>query len=159
LHWQIERQKVGATNVEFRKGELELPVESSVDVIISNCVINLSPDKERFQEAFRVLKPGGVGILGHRRIPMPDAIKYDLVVACASGAITDKDYLKKMRLAVHDVVIARRESARSVYSAKIIARKPGDPAMFRDGEKTEASNGRTVLWMSRRIKFRARTQP
>jgi hypothetical protein len=55
-------KKVGATNVEFRKGELEnLPLENeTVDVIISNCVINLSPDKSRvFAEAFRVLKPGG----------------------------------------------------------------------------------------------------
>jgi arsenite methyltransferase len=59
---QANAKRVNATNVEFRQGYLEdLPVDSNtVDVIISNCVINLSPDKEKvFNEAFRVLAPGG----------------------------------------------------------------------------------------------------
>ncbi len=90
----------GYRNVEFRLGEIEnLPVaDCSVDVIISNCVINLSPDKERvFREAFRVLKPGGrimvsdMVLLGE----LPDAIKksVEAYAACIAGAETKERYL------------------------------------------------------------------
>lgn len=88
-------------NVEFRLGEIEnLPVaDNSVDVIISNCVINLSPDKMRvFQEAFRVLKPGGrlmvsdIVLLKY----LPDAIKnsVEAYVGCLSGALMKGRYLE-----------------------------------------------------------------
>lgn len=136
-------KKVGATNVEFRKGELEnLPIDdASVDVIISNCVINLSPDKDRvFQEAFRVLKPGGRVAVSDMvtRIPMPEVLQSNMAswAACVSGAITDKEYLEKMRVAgFTDVAkIAGGEiGIEPVYSAKIIARKPGDPAKLPQG--------------------------
>lgn len=94
-------KKNGYTNVEFRRGDIEdLPVtENSVDVIISNCVINLSPDKKRvFQEAFRVLKPGGRIIVSdivlHKELP--DFIKdsVESYVGCISGASLKNEYLK-----------------------------------------------------------------
>lgn len=94
-------EKNGYTNVEFRHGEIEeLPVsDNSVDVIISNCVINLSPDKKRvFQEAFRVLKPGGRIIVSdivlHKELPdfLKDSV--EAYVGCISGASLKNEYLK-----------------------------------------------------------------
>src|SRR6476660_5992058 len=91
-------QKNGFTNVEFRLGEIEaLPVaDNSIDVNISNCVINLSPEKQRvFDEAFRVLKPGGRLAVADvvATAPLPDDIKADwnAYTGCISGAseITD----------------------------------------------------------------------
>jgi SAM-dependent methyltransferase len=86
-------QKNGFTNVEFRLGEIEaLPVaDNSVDVIISNCVINLSPEKQRvFDEAFRVLKPGGRLAVADMvaTAPFPDEIKSDwgAYTGCVAGA-------------------------------------------------------------------------
>jgi arsenite methyltransferase len=100
------KAKSGLANVEFLKGEIEsvpLP-DNSVDVIISNCVINLSGDKDRvLKEAFRVLKPGGrfavsdVVVRGH----VPDAIKknMELWVGCVAGALSDKEYVEKLAVA------------------------------------------------------------
>jgi arsenite methyltransferase len=94
-------KKNGYTNVEFRLGEIEeLPVsDNSVDVIISNCVINLSPDKKRvFQEAFRILKPGGRIIVSDIVLlkELPDGIKNSVEAygACISGASLKNEYLK-----------------------------------------------------------------
>ncbi|MEI8348949.1 MAG: arsenite methyltransferase [Candidatus Omnitrophota bacterium] len=93
-------KKGNYTNVEFRLGEIEkLPVEDdSVDVIISNCVINLSPDKEAvFKESFRVLKPGGRLMVSDLVLvkDLPDIIKEsaEAYVGCLSGAIMKDDYL------------------------------------------------------------------
>ncbi len=128
-------QKVGATNVEFRQGELEhLPLDdSSVDVIISNCVVNLAPDKDRvFGEAFRVLKPGGRVAISDMvtRVPMPEIMRANLVswAACVSGAITEKEYVAKMRAAGFvgvDKVAGGENPLEPLYSAKFVARKPG----------------------------------
>lgn len=97
-------QKANFTNVEFRKGDIEnLPVkDNSIDVIISNCVINLAPDKKRvFQEAYRVLKPGGRLTISDVVLqrPLPKNLKKDkkLLVGCISGAILKQDYLKLLK--------------------------------------------------------------
>jgi SAM-dependent methyltransferase len=98
--------KGGYANVEFRLGEIEhLPVaDASVDLIISNCVVNLSPEKEQvFREALRVLKPGGrlvVSDLVWLR-PMPDSIRasVDALIGCIAGATLKDEYLELMRRA------------------------------------------------------------
>jgi len=93
-------RKGGYDNAEFRLGEIEnLPVaDNSVDVIISNCVINLSPDKVRvFEEAFRVLKPGGRLMVSDIVLlkKLPDFVRESVAgyVGCISGAILKKDYI------------------------------------------------------------------
>ena len=100
------KAELGLTNVEFRKGEIEdLPVESnSVDVIISNCVINLSPDKEAvFGEAFRVLKPGARFAVSDMVTEgeWPEQLKANVGAwaGCITGAIDQQEYLAKMRAA------------------------------------------------------------
>jgi ubiquinone/menaquinone biosynthesis C-methylase UbiE len=130
---EANREKVGATNVEFRLGELEhLPLEDdSVDVIISNCVINLSPDKDAtFREAYRVLKPGGRVAVSDilARFPLPGFSQSNPTswAACVSGAITEQEYLAKMRaagLADVEKVSGGENRVEPVYSAKIVARK------------------------------------
>jgi len=96
----------GYHNVEFRLGEIEkLPVEDkSVDVIISNCVINLSPDKSKvFHEAYRALKPGGKLTVSDivSEGALPDEIKNDpeAWAGCIAGALEQQEYLKKIKKA------------------------------------------------------------
>ena len=96
----------GFKNVEFRLGEIEnLPVaDSSVDVIISNCVINLSTDKPQvFREAFRVLRPGGRLLVSDLVLtkPLPEEISQslDAYVACVAGALIKEDYLSAIKAA------------------------------------------------------------
>jgi len=93
-------------NVEFRLGEIEnLPVaDASVDVVISNCVINLSPDKERvFREVFRVLKPGGRLKVSDIVLlkPLPDVIRnsVEAYVGCIAGATLKDEYLENIETA------------------------------------------------------------
>jgi arsenite methyltransferase len=101
----------GYHNVEFRLGEIEkLPVgDESVDVVISNCVINLSPDKSKvFQEAYRVLKPGGRLIISDivSERALPDEIKGDpdAWAGCIAGALEQQEYLEKIKKAGFDDV-------------------------------------------------------
>jgi arsenite methyltransferase len=96
----------GYNNVEFRLGDIEkLPVDDrSVDVIISNCVINLAADKDKvFAEAFRVLKPGGRLMVSDTVMtkPVPEAMRKSVAayVGCVSGALMKDEYLSKLRAA------------------------------------------------------------
>ncbi len=108
--------KLGAGNVEFRLGEIEhLPLaDASVDVVISNCVVNLSPDKPRvFREALRVLRPGGrlvVSDLVLTREPGPGVRRNaELYVGCVAGASSEAEYLRSVREAgFGDVQVVER---------------------------------------------------
>jgi SAM-dependent methyltransferase len=100
------QRKAGATNVEFLKGTIErLPLPSnSVDVIISNCVINLSTDKDAvFREAFRVLRPGGrlavSDVVVRGAVPADVRRGMELWVGCIAGALEETEYLSKLRAA------------------------------------------------------------
>ncbi|CAG1015225.1 Arsenite methyltransferase [Burkholderiaceae bacterium] len=103
------KRKSGLANVHFLKGEIEnIPLpDNSVDVVISNCVINLSGDKDRvLREAFRVLKPGGRFAVSDVvvRGEMPAAIQKtaELWAGCVAGALSDSDYLAKLAAAGFD---------------------------------------------------------
>ena len=149
-------ERMGVTNVEFRQGYLEdLPVDANtVDVIISNCVINLSPDKSKvFAEAFRVLKPGGKLAVSDIVTdgPLPESIKQSLSAwaGCVAGAVEAKEYIGMMEavgftdVSVNPVFFdketvdsaldemkldvkeyPREDVYKAVYSAKITAYKP-----------------------------------
>lgn len=100
------QEKAGLENVEFLKGEIEnIPLpDNSVDVIISNCVINLSDDKDRaLQEAFRVLKPGGrfavSDIVVRGEVPAEVKKSVELLVGCIAGALQDTEYTSKLAAA------------------------------------------------------------
>ncbi|OGP87399.1 MAG: arsenite S-adenosylmethyltransferase [Deltaproteobacteria bacterium RBG_16_48_10] len=107
----IEKAKENANknnygNVEFRLGDIEkLPVgDGSVDVVMSNCVINLLPDKGKiFREAFRVLKPGGRVMISDivllKELPKPIRESIEAYIGCVSGAIMKDEYLEKMETA------------------------------------------------------------
>jgi SAM-dependent methyltransferase len=100
------QKKAGAGNAEFLKGEIEnIPLpDNSVDVIISNCVINLSADKDRvLREAFRVLKPGGrfavSDVVVRGEVPAEIRKNVELWIGCIAGALRDVDYREKLAAA------------------------------------------------------------
>jgi ubiquinone/menaquinone biosynthesis C-methylase UbiE len=103
---RANKEKMGLENVEFRLGEIEhIPVpDSTVDVIISNCVINLSPDKPQvFREAYRVLKPGGKLSVSDIVTdgPLPETIKNSLSAwaGCIAGALEVSEYINAIEAA------------------------------------------------------------
>jgi len=106
------QQKAGVTNVEFLKGEIEdIPLpDNSVDVIISNCVINLSADKDRvLSEAFRVLKPGGrvaVSDVVVRGGDVPAELRrsMELWIGCIAGALEEESYRRKLASAGFEAI-------------------------------------------------------
>jgi 2-polyprenyl-3-methyl-5-hydroxy-6-metoxy-1,4-benzoquinol methylase len=105
------QRQAGAENVEFLKGEIEhIPLpDNSVDVIISNCVINLSADKDRvLREAFRVLKPGGRLAVSDvvTRGAMPDQLRKDMLlwVGCIAGALEESDYCNRLAAAGFETI-------------------------------------------------------
>jgi arsenite methyltransferase len=125
------KRKAGAGNVEFLKGEIEhIPLpDNSVDVIISNCVINLSADKDRvLREAFRVLNPGGRFAVSDvvTRGEIPPAIRQSVLlwVGCVAGALADEEYRSKLLAAGFEQIdieptrAYRAEDAREILSAE-----------------------------------------
>jgi arsenite methyltransferase len=141
------QRKAGAENVEFLKGEIErvpLP-DNSVDVIISNCVINLSADKDRvLSEAFRVLKPGGRFAVSDvvTRGAIPDEVRRDVLLwaGCIAGALDENDYRAKLAAAGFESIgieptrVYRIEDAREFLAGKgvdvdAIAPEVGDKFM------------------------------
>jgi len=126
--------KGGYTNVEFRLGEIEhLPVrDGSVDVIVSNCVVNLSPEKGQvFREAYRVLKPGGRMLLSDLVLerPLPEEIRKstEAYVGCIAGASLRGEYLSMIREAGFqgvEVVAEGRYGTEPVTSVQVRATKP-----------------------------------
>lgn len=114
---QANAREYGYSNVEFRHGDIEdLPVDdSSVDVIISNCVINLAPDKEKiFREAFRVLKPEGRMYVSDMVLlaDLPEELKDDsgLLAGCIVGAVLKEEYLRLLKKAGFSVEILAEDS-------------------------------------------------
>jgi len=100
------QQEAGVANVEFLKGQIEqIPLpHNAVDVIISNCVINLSGDKDRvLAEAFRVLKPGGrfavSDVVSRRPVPAEIRRSVELWIGCVAGALEESDYREKLERA------------------------------------------------------------
>jgi arsenite methyltransferase len=125
------KRRAGVANVEFLKGEIEnIPLpDNSVDVIISNCVINLSADKDRvLREAFRVLKPGGrfaVSDVVTRGEMLPEIRQSVLAwVGCIAGALEENDYRNKLaaagfeRIEVEPTRIYRAEDAREFLAGQ-----------------------------------------
>ncbi len=119
------QRKAGATNVEFLEGELEsIPLpDGSVDVIISNCVINLSGDKDRvLAEAFRVLRPGGrfavSDVVVRGEVPTEIRRSVELWIGCVAGALEESQYREKLAKAGFEAIdveptrIYRAEDAR-----------------------------------------------
>lgn len=118
-----EKYKYG--NVEFKLGEIEnLPVEDeTVDIIISNCVINLSPDKDKvFEESFRVLKSGGKMFVSDivllRELPEEIKNNAELLSGCVAGALLKDDYISKIKNAgfVVEVLSEDKDISKKQYS-------------------------------------------
>ena len=149
--------KLGYNNVEFREGDIDdMPVaDNTADVIVSNCVLNLVPDKAKvIKEIYRVLKPGGhfsisdIVLQGH----LPEALKADaeMYAGCVAGAIQQKEYLghiektgfiditvqKSKAITIPDDILSKYLSAEEmaafnkgdtgIYSITVFARKPGE---------------------------------
>lgn len=113
----INAKKNGFDNVVFKKGDIEnLPItDNSADVVISNCVINLSPDKKKvFKEIFRILKPGGRLMVSDTVLlkPLPKQIKNnkELLVGCVSGAILKEKYLSHLKKSGFKNITIHKES-------------------------------------------------
>ena len=121
---RMNAEKMAATNVEFRLGEIEnLPVaDNTADIIMSNCVINLSPDKSRvYREAFRILKPGGRLAIADvvATAPLPADIQQNLalVSACIGGAATIDDTTDMLAKAgFSDIRVKPKDESRELIS-------------------------------------------
>jgi SAM-dependent methyltransferase len=121
---RMNAEKLATNTVEFRLGEIEhLPVaDNTADIIMSNCVINLSPDKQKvYRDAFRVLKPGGRLAISDvvATAPLPDEIQQDLALlsACVGGAATIDDTVKMLEEAgFQQIEINPKEESRELIS-------------------------------------------
>jgi len=139
-------RKVGAANVEFRLGEIEnLPVaDNSVDAVISNCVINLAPDKRRvFGEAFRALKPGGRLMVSDLVLlaELPTVVRDSVAayVGCLAGASMKADYLKAIELAGFKDVQVKSEDP---FPVELMQSDPTAQAIVKDLKVPRAEVGR-----------------
>ena len=119
------QRKAGVENVEFLKGEIEpIPLpDNSVDVVISNCVINLSADKDRvLREAFRVLKPGGRFAVSDvvTRGDVPAEVRQNMLlwVGCIAGALQDSEYIAKLATAGFDGIDIEPTRVYSIEDAR-----------------------------------------
>jgi arsenite methyltransferase len=154
---RLNAEKLGYNNVEFREGDIDnMPVNDNVaDVIVSNCVLNLVPNKARvFSEMFRVLKPGGhfsisdIVLMG--QLPEPLRQDAEMYAGCVSGAIQKDDYLGEIQKAgfvnltlqkekaiaipadilrkylTEDQLAAFNQSGLGIFSISVYAEKPGD---------------------------------
>jgi SAM-dependent methyltransferase len=128
-------------NVEFRLGEIEhLPIaDNSADIIISNCVINLSPDKEQvFKEAYRVLKPGGSFYISDIVLlkELPDFIKEDISLYsnCIAGAILKADYLNIIKNAGFQKVEVQGET---IFPIEFLLNDPIAKAFIKEKNITD----------------------
>jgi SAM-dependent methyltransferase len=142
----------GYANVEFRLGEIEhLPVaDNTVDVIISNCVINLSPDKPQvFAEALRVLRPGGRLMVSDIVLlkPLPDALRESVAayVGCVAGAVLRDDYLAMIRTAGFEDATIQNQA---VFAEDLSTQDPLVKSMLEEARLTPedlADTGRSVV--------------
>lgn len=129
---KMNAYKLGIKNVEFKLGDIEnMPIEDeTIDVIISNCVINLTPNKYKaFREAYRVLKPGGrmyiSDIVKIAKLPKRIEESIEAYAACVSGALEEKEYIKAIKHAGFvNVEITDKANLGYVASDKIRAYKP-----------------------------------
>src|ERR1700689_1248315 len=125
------QRKAGVNNVEFLRGEIEnIPLpENAVDVVISNCVINLSADKDRvLAEAFRVLRPGGrfavSDVVVRGEVPAAIRKNMELWVGCVAGALKDSEYKSKLtaagfkQITIEPTRVYKVEDARQFLSAQ-----------------------------------------
>jgi SAM-dependent methyltransferase len=144
-------RQMGLANVDFRFGEMEdIPLPSeSVDVIISNCVINLSPDKDAvFAEAYRVLRPGGrmnvSDIVLRGELPESVRDRLDAWAGCVAGALEETDYLNKIRAAgFEDLEVLSRDGV----AAEQVAQSDDVQAlvMGADGQLVEGADAADQL--------------
>jgi len=126
------KRKSGLTNVEFLKGEIEnIPLpNNTVDVIVSNCVINLSGDKDRvLREAFRVLKPGGrlaiSDVVVRGEVPEQIRKSMELWVGCVAGALSDSEYQQKLSAAGFDSIDIEPTRVYNIDDAREFLRAAG----------------------------------
>jgi arsenite methyltransferase len=141
------QRKAGVENVEFLRGEIEaIPLpDESVDVIISNCVVNLSTDKRRvIREAFRVLKPGGrfavSDVVVRGELPPPVRRNMELWVGCVAGALTEADFRTHLTAAgfedveieptrIYEFADARAFLSEAGMDSEVLAREVGGCVM------------------------------
>ena len=127
-------EKIGAKNIEFRLGEIEhLPIaDNNADIIMSNCVVNLSPDKASvYKEAFRVLKPGGrmaiSDIVATTQLPGEIKKNMELVSACVGGAASIDDTVDMLKqCGFQDIKITTKDESRELLSEWAPGSNAGD---------------------------------
>jgi ubiquinone/menaquinone biosynthesis C-methylase UbiE len=158
---QANAKKLGAANVEFRLGEIEdIPLpDESVDVVISNCVINLSPDKQAvFDEVYRVLRPGGrmsiSDIVVDGDLPPAIRTRLDAWAGCIAGALDERVYLDKIRAAgfvALEVLSRDYAQAEAEQALEMLAQEGERPAAADEAAALLAGAGVSAAELSQKI--------